>query len=86
MAPRRQDRSPKLLALLDSWTLDLESANRSPGTIRSYSDTIRLLDRYLTHHRMPTTVGTVEAEHIRSFLAAVRAGCHTDDERGDACT
>ena len=84
MAPHRQDRSPKLLALLDSWTLDLESANRSPGTIRSYSDTIRLLHRYLTHHQLPATVNTIDAEHIRAFLAAVRAGCQADDG-GDAC-
>ena len=87
MPPRARRSLPSLplLAVLDSWILSLESANRSPGTIRSYSDTVRLFVRYLERHRMPTLVDDVQAEHIRSFLAAVLNGCQADDERGDAC-
>jgi site-specific recombinase XerD len=79
---RRQDRSPSLLVLTDSWCLDLESANRSSGTIRSYRDTMALFSAYLTRHDMPTTVKGVQGEHIRTFLAAILNGCQAVDECG----
>jgi site-specific recombinase XerD len=82
---KRQDRSPKLIALLDSWTLALESANRSPGTIRSYMDTCRLFIGHLVQHDMPIRVEGVKAEHIRAFLVAVLQGCWLDDDRSEAC-
>ncbi|WP_062434845.1 tyrosine-type recombinase/integrase [Herbidospora daliensis] len=78
MTRRRQDRSPSLLALLDSYTLALDAANRSPGTIRSYEHTIRLLAAYLNAHQLPHAVGTIDAEAIRRFLLTARTGCDLD--------
>lgn len=72
---RRRGRSADLLTMLDSWTLALESANRSPGTIRSYSDTVNLYLRYARQHGNPTAVDEVTADHVRAFQAATLQGC-----------
>ncbi|MFI6814474.1 tyrosine-type recombinase/integrase [Nonomuraea sp. NPDC050328] len=71
--------------MLDSWELALKSANRSPGTIKSYQLTGRLFCDYLDQHDMPTTVDEVAAEHIRAFLAATLHGCWADDDQTDPC-
>ena len=78
--PPKQDRSPRVRDLLDSWALALESANRSNGTIVSYMATGRLFSTYLQHHDMPDRVQGVAAEHVRRFLSAVLNGCQDDDE------
>ncbi|MFI6296762.1 tyrosine-type recombinase/integrase [Nonomuraea sp. NPDC050790] len=86
MSPtRKQDRSPRLDGLLDSWALALESANRSTGTIISYMATGRLFCAYLEHHSMPVRVEGIEAEHIRAFLAASLHGCWRDKEAELPC-
>lgn len=82
----KQDRSPRVRDLLDSWALALESANRSDGTIVSYMATGRLFSTYLEHHGMPDRVQGVDAEHVRRFLAAVLNGCWQDDDAETPCT
>lgn len=79
------DRSPSLLALLGSWVLSLESANRSPGTIREYERTVRLYAKHAGEHGLRTTVEAVDAESIRTFLLAVRVGCFADQENLTPC-
>ncbi|HEU5421343.1 MAG TPA: tyrosine-type recombinase/integrase, partial [Streptosporangiaceae bacterium] len=54
--------------LLPSWELALDSANKSPRTIISYTASVRSLGRYLREHSMPDDIGGVEPEHIRAFL------------------
>lgn len=86
MSPaRRQDRSPKLRSLLDSWTLALESANRSPGTIVSYMATGNQFCGFLEHHGMVATVEGVAAEQIRTYLVANLQGCWADEVRTEPC-
>ena len=79
----RQDRSPRLRPMLTSWTLALESANRSAYTITDYLATGRLFCTYAEYHSMPDRVEGVQAEHIRSFLVACLQGCKDDD--GEPC-
>lgn len=82
-ARQKKDASPRLRPMLNSWTLALESANRSAFTIKDYMATGRLLCSYLEHHSMPDRVEGVQAEHIRSFLVACLQGC--EDEAGEHC-
>jgi len=57
-----------LTGLLPSWELALDAANKSPKTIRSYLDSVRKLDAYLTAQHMAP-----DAPGIRAFLAAETA-------------
>lgn len=82
----KQDRSPRVRDLLDSWALALESANRSDGTIVSYMATGRLFSTYLEHHDMPGRIQGVAAEHVRRFLSAVLNGCWEVDDQDTPCT
>jgi integrase/recombinase XerD len=54
--------------LLPSWELALDSANKSPNTITSYTASVRSLGKYLREHSMPDDLGGVEPQHIRAFL------------------
>jgi hypothetical protein len=54
-------------ALLPSWRLALDAANKSPKTITSYLDSVKRLEAYLTDHELQ-----LEAASIRGFLAAER--------------
>ncbi len=56
-----------LTALLPSWKLALDAANKSPKTITSYLDSVKRLEAYLTDHELP-----LEAASIRGFLSAER--------------
>jgi site-specific recombinase XerD len=59
-------------ALLPSWQLALESDNKSPKTIKSYTASVRSLSAFLREHGMPDDIEKVEPEHIRAFLVAER--------------
>jgi site-specific recombinase XerD len=61
-----------LAALLPSWQLALESANKSPKTIKSYTASVRSLAGFLRGNGMPDDVEKVEPDHIRAFLVAER--------------
>jgi len=59
-------------ALLPSWQLALESDNKSPKTIKSYTASVRSLAKFLRDHDMPDDIELVEPEHIRAFLVSER--------------
>lgn len=59
-------------ALLPSWQLALESAGKSPATIKSYTASVRSLAAFLRSHDMPDDIEAVGPEHIRAFLLAER--------------
>lgn len=61
---------PNLNTFIDSWVLSLEAAGKSPRTVRSYSDSLRALCRFVAAQQMPTDAERVQAEHIRAFLLA----------------
>jgi integrase/recombinase XerD len=56
-----------LTALLPSWKLALDAANKSPKTITSYPDSVKRLEAYLTEAEL-----TLDPASIRAFLAAER--------------
>jgi site-specific recombinase XerD len=59
-------------ALLPSWQLVLESDNKSPKTIKSYTASLKSLAKFLREHDMPDDIEDVEPEHIRAFLVSER--------------
>ena len=61
--------SMTLLDLLPSFSLSLEAGNKSPKTIRTYTDAVRLLDSYLEASGMPRRVGAIHREHVEVFIA-----------------
>lgn len=61
---------PPLSTFITSWQLALEAAAKSPRTVRSYTDSVRALYRFLVDRDMPADVEGVDAPHIRAFLLA----------------
>jgi site-specific recombinase XerD len=85
VSSRRQNRSPALLTLLNSWALALESANRQPGTVVSYRHTVTLYATHAARHDLPADCEGVRADDIRSFLLAARIGCWADEAQTEPC-
>jgi site-specific recombinase XerD len=61
---------PALSTFISSWQLAIEAAAKSPRTVRSYTDSVRTLCRFLVNQNVPTSVEEVDAPHIRAFLLA----------------
>jgi site-specific recombinase XerD len=59
-----------MLDLLASWRLALDQGDKSPHTIRSYTDTVKGAAAWLAAAGLPTDVEQVEPEHLGAFLAA----------------
>jgi len=59
-------------ALLPSWELALDSANKSPRTVKDYAASVKSLAKFLREHGMPDDIEEVGPEHIRAFLVAER--------------
>jgi site-specific recombinase XerD len=59
---------PPIGTFIVSWQLALESANKSPKTVRAYLDSVRSLSKFLTEQGMPADVEGVDAPHIRAYL------------------
>lgn len=59
-----------LAGLIDSWTLALQAAAKSPLTIRSYTDTAKRFVAWLEERGYPATAEDVEAAHVREWLVA----------------
>jgi hypothetical protein len=61
-----------VVALLPSWQLALESDNKFPKTIKSYTAGVRSLSAFLRAQGMPDDIEDAAPEHIRAFLVAAR--------------
>ena len=61
---------PALSTFIASWQLALDAAAKSSRTVRSYTDSVRALCRFLVDQGMPASVEDVDAPHIRAFLLA----------------
>lgn len=55
--------------LVRSFGLSLRAANKSPKTIKSYSDTVKGFCLFLAEHGMPTDVRRVTREHVETYIA-----------------
>lgn len=76
LSPARQDE--KRLAAYDadaplrpfvrSWLRKLRQENRSPRTLDSYAEGVRMLDRFLVEKGMPRTIDGIRREHLEDFV------------------
>src|SRR5215470_7834433 len=57
-----------LVAFVTSWQLSLDAAGKSPRTVRSYTDSVRALQKFLVAQGMTADVEEVDAGHLRAFL------------------
>jgi integrase/recombinase XerD len=78
---RQMPPSPPLLDMVPSWELSLQAADKSPGTIRSYLDSVRVLARFLSERGMPVEVEAVDAANVRAFLDASTAATSSGNAR-----
>lgn len=51
-----------------SWQRDLRAQNKSPRTVQSYDEAIRLFTEFLVGQGMPTDVASITREHIGAFI------------------
>ena len=51
------------------FSLSLRARNRSPKTIKSYVEAVRLFREFLIHVGMPTEIDRITREHIEAFIA-----------------
>src|SRR5690606_16112839 len=69
-------RAPSLSSLgnlTESFRRSLLAQNKSPKTIKTYLDALRLLGEHLERQGMPTDVPAIHREHVESFIADVLA-------------
>ena len=55
--------------LVRSFGLSLRATNKSPKTIKSYTDTVRAFCLFLVEHGMPTDVSLLSREHVEMYIA-----------------
>jgi len=67
-----------LLVLNRSFRRTLEAENKSPRTIKAYTDAVRLLATYCQAHGHPLIAGELEREHIQAFIADQLVSCAGD--------
>ncbi len=51
------------------FTLSLRARNRSPKTIKSYVEAVRLFREFLVRMGMPTEIDKITREHVEAFIA-----------------
>ena len=55
--------------LLRGFELSLRARNRSPKTIKGYTETTRLFRAFLEGKGMPTAIDAINQEHVQAFVA-----------------
>jgi hypothetical protein len=68
-SPGRQLPRAHLLVLNRSFRRTLEAENKSPRTIETYTDAVRLLATYCQAHGAPLLAGELRREHVQAFIA-----------------
>jgi hypothetical protein len=56
---------------LASFTRSLRATNLSPRTIQSYTESTQLLAKFLTEQALPTSVVTIQREHLEAFISSL---------------
>lgn len=59
--------------LARSFERSLRAENKSPRTVQTYCEAVRLFGEFLTEKGMPTNVADIRREHIESWLADLLA-------------
>ena len=60
-------------ALTDSFRLHLRSERKSPRTIQTYGEALRLFGAYVAERGMPSDVAALRREHVEAFIADLLA-------------
>ena len=60
-------------ALTDSFRLHLRSERKSPRTIQTYGEALRLFGEYVAERGMPSDVSAIRREHVEAFIADLLA-------------
>ena len=55
--------------LLRGFELSLRAGNKSPKTVKGYTDSTKIFREYLARVGMPTQVDRINREHVESFMA-----------------
>jgi site-specific recombinase XerD len=55
--------------LVESFERHLRATNKAPKTIKSYTDTVRRLARFLRESGMPTDIRHLTREHVETYIA-----------------
>lgn len=61
--------APTLLDVIPSFQRHLRAENKSPRTIKSYTEAVRRLHDFCSANGMPLEVVNITSEHIEAFLA-----------------
>ena len=56
-------------ALTESFRRSLLAENKSPKTIKTYSEALRLFGAFLVRNGMPQAVAHIKREHVEAFIA-----------------
>jgi len=59
--------------LVRSFRRSILAENKSPRTVQTYEEALRLFGAFLSAHGMPTDVATIHREHVESFIAELLA-------------
>jgi site-specific recombinase XerD len=61
--------SPSIASLIPSWRRSLAAANKSPKTIRRYTDDTLLLATYLSDNKLPSAIDAISREYVEMFVS-----------------
>jgi site-specific recombinase XerD len=61
--------SESYLSLVTSFRRKLLAENKSPRTLQTYGEALRLFGDYLAEQGMPGTIAAIRREHIEAFIA-----------------
>ena len=64
-----RDLLTEISGLAQSFRRTLLAENKSPKTIKTYGEAVRLFSDFLARHGMPTSVASVHREHVEAFIA-----------------
>jgi site-specific recombinase XerD len=70
-APKASDRAAQLSgyrALARSFERSLLAENKSAKTVKSYTEAVEMLGRFLAERGMPTDIAAISREHVEEFL------------------
>src|SRR6266508_6258521 len=62
-------------ARTQSFRRSMMAENKSPKTIKTYGEAMRLVGAFLDRNGMPQTVSHIKREHVEAFIADLRARC-----------
>ena len=67
--------SPTISDLSPSYLRGLQAHNKSPKTIKSYMESLNLLQVFLSEQGMPHQVSSIHREHVETFINHLLRNC-----------